>query len=63
MKKLFGRLRRPAALLLAAALFIASLAALSACGASGKDKVYIYNLGEYLADGSEGIFDCISGFE
>ena len=39
------------------------LALLSSCGASGKDRVYIYNLGEYLADGSEGIFDCISGFE
>ena len=44
-------------------LLIAAFAAFSGCGASGADKVYIYNLGEYLADGSEGIFDCISGFE
>ena len=68
MKKIINAaqpaLRRALALTAAAALLLGSLAALTACGASeGTDRVYIYNLGEYLADGSEGIFDCISGFE
>ena len=43
-------------------LTIALLFGFASCG-EPTDKVYIYNLGEYLADGSEGIFDCISGFE
>ncbi len=45
-------------------LITVMMIALAACGAGADtDRVYIYNLGEYLADGSEGIFDCVSGFE
>ena len=43
-------------------LAVVLIIGLTACDTE-TDKVYIYNLGEYLADGSEGIFDCISGFE
>ncbi len=55
-------MKKTACIILALIMAFGLAAGLTACG-EATDKVYIYNLGEYLADGSEGIFDCISGFE
>ncbi len=62
MKNSSSKPLRKYVVILAALLLAALIAVLCGCGQE-TDKVYIYNLGEYLADGSEGIFDCISGFE
>ena len=48
--------------LLAALLIALALLGLSACG-SADDALYVYNYGEYIADGSSGIYDCVDGFE
>lgn len=36
---------------------------LAACAAGDRDELYIYNWGEYLADGTRGTFDSLEGFQ
>ena len=48
-------------LVLLAALLCA--AALCSCSNADRDELYIYNWGEYLADGTRGTFDSLEGFQ
>ena len=55
--------RKGLCLSVALILIFCSLAVLSACGSEDRDELYIYNWGEYLADGTRGTFDSLAGFE
>lgn len=48
--------------LLSAGLLLFSCLFISSCG-KAEDALYVYNWGEYIADGSFDTFDCIKGFE
>jgi len=44
-------------------LVLLSCLSLSACGSQDRDELYVYNWGEYIADGTRGTFDALAGFE
>ena len=44
-------------------LMLGSLVFLASCGSADSDEIYIYNYGEYLADGTRGTFDSLAGFQ
>lgn len=58
-RKLLRSLSLTAALL----LILAGCFSLSACGSQDRDELYIYNWGEYMADGTRGTFDSLAGFK
>ena len=62
IRRFVTRSGRPAKAALAAVLMVLAIAAFSACG-KADDSLYVYNYGEYIADGSYGIFDAVAGFE
>ncbi len=53
---------RRMSILLVLALLAFGLIGLAGCGRAD-DSLYVYNYGEYIADGSYGIFDAVAGFE
>lgn len=58
--------RQRAAKLITAAICVPILflaLALSSCTSSNRDDLYVYNWGEYIADGTYGSFDSLKGFE